>query len=140
MRVRGFHPFRPTDLDCSDEIGFQGWIMSRVSVDKSADTFTFKRDLPPVINEDPPAQLQFGPQIPSTNTDAGAGRGTRRIILNNDVVAEILAATRASASWKACVVENTDWTGSAEENTAKYLAAVGAQDSPGSSSLPKQVP
>jgi hypothetical protein len=41
--------------------------------------------------------------------------------LDNDVVAEILAATRAMPSWKACELDNMSWDGTAEENTKKYL-------------------
>jgi len=35
---------------------------------------------------------------------------------NTGVIADILAATRASASWKAFVQEGTHWTGTAEES------------------------
>jgi len=31
-------------------------------------------------------------------------------------------------SWKACEVEGTSWTGTAEENIQKYISSIGAQD------------
>jgi hypothetical protein len=33
-----------------------------------------------------------------------------------------LEATRQSASWKSCVLEGQDWSGTAEENTKVYLS------------------
>jgi len=50
------------------------------------------------------------------------------LALNPDVIADILAATRAMPSWKACQMEGTGWTGTAEENIQKYVSSIGVQD------------
>lgn len=48
--------------------------------------------------------------------------------LNADVVGDILAATYAMPSWKACQMEGTRWTGTGEENIKKYVSSIGVQD------------
>ncbi|KAF8338519.1 hypothetical protein F5887DRAFT_982643 [Amanita rubescens] len=57
-----------------------------------------------------------------------ASSSQHTLALNADVIADILAATRAMPSWKACQVEGTDWTGTAEENIQKYISSIGVQD------------
>ena len=47
--------------------------------------------------------------------------------LNADVIDDILAATYASASWKACQMEGTSWAGTGEENIKKYVSSIGVQ-------------
>jgi hypothetical protein len=47
--------------------------------------------------------------------------------MNDGAIAEILTATRAMPSWRACVMEGTSWTGKAEENIGKYVSLTGAQ-------------
>ena len=47
------------------------------------------------------------------------------LALNQDVILEILVASRAMPSWKACVVEGTSWEGSAIENIEKYVKTIG---------------
>ena len=55
---------------------------------------------------------------------------TRRVVaMNADVVSDILAATYAIPSWKACQMEGTRWTGTGEENIKKYVSSIGVQDS-----------
>jgi hypothetical protein len=56
------------------------------------------------------------------------GTGMRTLAFDNNEIMKILAATRAGPSWRACMVENTDWNGTASENTAKYLETIGTQD------------
>jgi hypothetical protein len=67
---------------------------------------------------------------PTTNPGSETGPGMRRLDLNNDVVAEILAASRAMPSWKACEMEGTDWSGTAAENAEKYRPIFGIQEGP----------
>jgi len=66
------------------------------------------------------AQVQFQP-----TTSADASSGGRTLALDADVIAGILAATRAMPSWKACQMEGTSWTGTAEENIQKYVSSIG---------------
>lgn len=58
---------------------------------------------------------------------AGTSLHTRRLELNPGVIADILAATHAMPSWKACQIENTSWRGTAEENMERYISSVGYQ-------------
>jgi hypothetical protein len=44
------------------------------------------------------------------------------LALNQGVINEILAATRASASWKACEMEGTS-----EENIEKHISTIGVE-------------
>jgi hypothetical protein len=53
--------------------------------------------------------------------------GTRKLELNADVIADILAATHAMPSWKACQMENTSWSGTADENIQKYVSSIGVE-------------
>ena len=58
-------------------------------------------------------------------THSGGGPpagGTQRLELNEQVFADILAATRAMPSRKECDIGGTRWTGTAEENRLKYLS------------------
>ncbi|KAI0300968.1 hypothetical protein BC826DRAFT_991663 [Russula brevipes] len=121
MRVRGFHPFQPVVPTVPDEIPWQDWILSDQVFDNASDSF--KRDRPPPNRSHRSAQAQL-PSLPTT----AASSSQRTLALNADVIAEILAATRAMPSWKACEVEGTSWTGTAEENIQKYVSSIGAQD------------
>ena len=121
MRVRGFHPFQPVTPTIADGIHWQDWISSGQVFDNVSDSF--KRDSLPPNSNDRPAETQL-PFHPMTM----APSGQRTLALNADVIADILAATHAMPSWKACVVEGTSWTGTAEENIEKYISSIGAQD------------
>ncbi len=55
----------------------------------------------------------------------GGGGGSTELVLNDDVIAEILAASRAMPTWRACEIENTSWVGTADENAQRYLALRG---------------
>src|ERR1700733_8013654 len=57
-----------------------------------------------------------------------ASSNKRSLALNADVISEILAATRAMPSWKACEVEGTSWAGAAEENIQKYDTSIGTEE------------
>jgi hypothetical protein len=56
-----------------------------------------------------------------------APSGQRTLALNANIIDDIFAATRAMPSWKACEVEGTSWTGTAEENIQKYISSIVAQ-------------
>ncbi|KAF8346175.1 hypothetical protein F5887DRAFT_1271855 [Amanita rubescens] len=121
MRVRGFHPFQPVAPTVPDDILWQDWISSRQVFDNASNSF--KRDSLPLNDNNRSAEAQL-PLHPMTT----APSGQRTLALNADVIADILAATRAMPSWKACEVEGTSWTGTVEENTQKYISSIGAQD------------
>ncbi|KXN82722.1 hypothetical protein AN958_02060 [Leucoagaricus sp. SymC.cos] len=131
MRVRGFRPFEPIEPDMPDDGPWQDWITSDGVFDNVSDSF--KRDSPPDNgdnNNDNSFSTQLQPQHQPTTTSTGdASSGKRRVTLNADVIAEILAATRVMPSWKACQMEGTSWTGTAQENIEKYVSSIGI-DSP----------
>ncbi|KAF8559882.1 hypothetical protein OG21DRAFT_1479760 [Imleria badia] len=122
MRVRGFHPFQPVVPSLPDDIVWQDWISSG-GVLSNTDTDYFNRDRRP--NDQ---SVQRREQIQPMSTISGH-TGGRTLALDADVISEILAATRAMPSWKACQMEGTSWTGTAEENIQKYISDIGVQDS-----------
>jgi hypothetical protein len=130
MRVRAFHPFQPIKPTIPDGVPWQDWILSDGVFDKVSGSF--KRDSPPDNGDNnnnsssAQSQLQFQPTTRSTG-DTPPGRHS--LALNADVVADILAATRAMPSWKACQMEGTSWTGTAEENRQKYISSIGVAES-----------
>jgi hypothetical protein len=126
MRVRGFHPFQPVVPTIPDNIPWQDWILSNHVFDNASDSFKHNRP-PPNNNNNIPAQGQL-PSHPTTTSAGGASSGQRPLALNADVIADILAATRAMPPWKACQIEGTSWTGTAEENIQKYVCSIGVQD------------
>ncbi|KAI0054833.1 hypothetical protein BV25DRAFT_1922331 [Artomyces pyxidatus] len=65
----------------------------------------FKRDPPPRTNSGSGLQL-----TPAVTSASGVPPGQFELALNADVIADIVAATRAMPSWKACIAENTSWT------------------------------
>ncbi|EJD07262.1 uncharacterized protein FOMMEDRAFT_149776 [Fomitiporia mediterranea MF3/22] len=124
-RVRGFNPFSPVDPELPDDPEWQDWILSEGVVNESG---SFNRDPPPSNSNTNDASSPQSPQLQHTAAGAsGRSSGTRRLVLNDDVIAEILAATHASLSWKACVMEGTSWDGTGEENVRKYMDTVGIE-------------
>ena len=61
-------------------------------------------------------------------TMAGTSSGTRKLELNACVIADILAATYAMPSWKACQMENTSWS-TTDENIRRYVSSIGLETS-----------
>jgi hypothetical protein len=123
MRVRGFHPFAPPIPSVPSDPAWQDWILSDSIFDNVSGSF--KRNAPS-RNRNSTDTVQPQPLFPPATTNAGSASSSgRTIALNPDVIADILAATRAMPSWKACQVEGTDWTGTAEENTRKYVSTIG---------------
>jgi hypothetical protein len=122
MRVRGFHPFAHSP-DIPSNIAWQDWI----SLDGVFDdvTSSFKRNAPP-RNSNNSVTAQSQPQFPPATTNTGSTSSDRRTLaLNEDVIADILAATHAMPSWKACQVEGMSWSGTAEENIQTYVSSIG---------------
>ncbi|KIY45925.1 hypothetical protein FISHEDRAFT_48249 [Fistulina hepatica ATCC 64428] len=105
MRVRGFHPFRPVAPEIpADGSLWQDWILLDGVFNNVSGSFN--RDSPPCSgNNSVFAQPQ--PQFQAATTSAGgASSGVRKLPpLTEDVIADILAATRAMPSWKACEEE-----------------------------------
>ncbi|KAH9178252.1 hypothetical protein EDB89DRAFT_2111861 [Lactarius sanguifluus] len=98
MCVRGCHPFTPLDPDMPKDSPWQDWIESDGIFDK--DSGSFRRNCPPPDNSvtvQPPSWLPF-----ATTNAGGTSSGQHTLPLNADVVADILAASRAMPSWKAC--------------------------------------
>ena len=91
MRVRGFHPFQPVVPTVPNVIHWQDWILLYQMLNNASDSF--KRDLPPN-----PSPRSAQVQLPMTM----ASSGQRTVEVNADVIADILAATHGSPSWKAC--------------------------------------
>lgn len=119
MRVRGHNPFQPVVHNISDDIPWQDWILTDGVFDNTSGSFV--REAPNTNNgASEQAQVQFQP-----TTSADASSGGRTLALSADVMAGILAATRAMPSWKACQMEGTSWTGTAEENIQKYVSSIG---------------
>ena len=119
MRVRGYHPFHDTTPELPDTIDLQGWITTKGVLDNteshfleyiaarmSAMTFSLSsRVCVPLVDGPAPSLVGQPPVIDGICGSPGP-----------------LPGTRASPSWKACVIEGTSWTGSAEENKQKYLS------------------
>jgi hypothetical protein len=115
MRVRGFHPFQPVVPTPMTSLGKTGSCRTTCSTTPQilSNVTTHNRN-----NGSAQAQLPFHP---TTTSADGASSSQRTLALNADVIADILAATRAMPSWKACQVEGMSWTGTAEENIQKYV-------------------
>ncbi|TFK71442.1 hypothetical protein BDN72DRAFT_869994 [Pluteus cervinus] len=111
MQVRGHRPFLPIE-PLIDGISWQN-------------CQTTREGPPPDTNNPESPTMQFQPQ--TVNTE-GEPSGRYQITLNDDVINEILAATRAMPSWKACQMEDTRWNGTAEENIQKYVSTIGTED------------
>ena len=122
MRVRGFHPFQPMAPIIPAGNPWQDWILSDGIFDDTSGSF--KRGKPQRGGQkglkDASGRTQFPPATAGTG---GASSGGRTVSLNAGVIEQILAATRASASWKACMEEGTRWTGTTEENIQKYVSS-----------------
>ncbi|KAG2039680.1 hypothetical protein BDR03DRAFT_950837 [Suillus americanus] len=128
MRVRGFHPFQPVTPAIPDDIPWQDWISSHGVFNDVSGTFNRDGPLDNGNNLSVQPQLQFQPT--TSIGDASSGPGRRTLALNAEVISDILAATHAMPSWRACQMEGTSWSGTAEENTQKYVSSIGVQEPP----------
>jgi len=124
VRVRAFHPFQPAAPDLPINPPWQDWMVSDSVLDSAPESRYFIRESPPA--GDYSGASQFQP--PVTEGGGASGGGGMALALNADVIADILAATHSMPSWKACEVEGTSWTGTAEENIQKYVSSIGVED------------
>lgn len=125
IRARGFHPFAPVSPEIPNDNPFQDWILSQCIFDNASGSF--RRDLP---NSGSSVTMSTLPPFPPVTTNTGGtSTGVRRLELNADVINEILAATRAMPTWKACEVEGMSWDGTANENIEKYICSIGVDKS-----------
>jgi hypothetical protein len=124
MRVRGFHPFAPVAPDTDDDSPWQDWIVTDSIFD--GETNSFKHESPPAALGSCNISSQQPPQFQTSG--GGASSNKRSLALNADVISEVLAATHAMPSWKACEIEGMSWPGTAEENIQKYVASIGTED------------
>ncbi|KAL1677558.1 hypothetical protein EV122DRAFT_213897 [Schizophyllum commune] len=138
QRVRGFQPFSEPSPLLPKEVSWPDWILSRDILQPGADDASRRSTGDPLrphaddssqpsLNtslfrrEGPPRRLYEDKTNRPSPADVNGLSGSKgALALNNDVIANILAATRESASWKSAVVENTSWDGTAEENVKKY--------------------
>jgi len=125
MRVRGFNPFH-TDLPGDSGNPWVDWITtSDVLLNDNTSPY-FKRHEPTSTQSN---QSSTSTVMGTTVTGPIMGSMVMGYVpLNNSVIADILAASRAMPSWKSCQVENTLWDGTGEENTKRYLALQGNSD------------
>ena len=131
MRVRAFHPFHPGSPVISHDLPWQDWISSGGFFDDISGSFHRATPRPPPDNGNDDKGGPASAQTPLPTTSAGGGSSVGLTLdLNSDVIAGILSATRAMPSWKACQVEGTSWTGTAEENIQKYVSSVGVDGCP----------
>jgi hypothetical protein len=89
-----------------DNTPWQDWILSDSVFDDAMGSF--RRDNPPDNgdNANDSFSVQSQPQFQPTRMSTGdASSGERKIALNEDVIAEIVAATRAMPSWTASEVD-----------------------------------
>ena len=124
MRVRGYHPFQPVSPVVFHDLPWQDWITSDGVFDETSGSFKRAR-LPGNGNDDNGGSVQS--QLPTTSAGDTGSSAELKVELNSDVIAEILSATRAMPSWKACQMEGSSWTGTAEENTEKYVSSIGVE-------------
>ncbi|EJD03468.1 uncharacterized protein FOMMEDRAFT_156878 [Fomitiporia mediterranea MF3/22] len=113
MCVRGFYSLNPVSLDMPNDPPRQDWDLSDgvLNDDISTDARNFSNETFP----------------PMTTNTGGTSLGRRALALNENVIADILAATHTSPSRKACQMEGTDWSGTATENIQKYVSTFDVQ-------------
>ncbi|KAH9917371.1 uncharacterized protein BXZ73DRAFT_53366 [Epithele typhae] len=116
MRVRGFNPLNTTIPDVPEDIEWQPWIPRENVLRTDGGQGHFDRDGVLVRADDGRTRGASGPRHPLPSVD--------------NSVAQILRAQRLMPTWRAFVMENTVRDGTAEENTQKFIAAVGVEDSP----------
>lgn len=127
IRVRAYNPFQPTLHDIPTNPPWQDWILSCGMIDEAG---AFIREYKPP--EDFYASQETFTQFPLATAEAGGDTSSSGSLVigqpNADTIADILAATRAMPSWKACVIEGTSWDGTAEENVQRYVSSVGLEE------------
>ncbi|THU91593.1 hypothetical protein K435DRAFT_727062 [Dendrothele bispora CBS 962.96] len=127
-RVRGHYPFRQNPT-LPQDIQWAQWI----TIDGNGNIQRGGQlpQAPPSQAPPSPAPEEGadsdGPESEGTDDSGGAGRegGMMELTLDQNTIEQIVRASRAQPSWKACMVEGSSWEGSAEENIAKYKATIG---------------
>ncbi|KIM41311.1 hypothetical protein M413DRAFT_27683 [Hebeloma cylindrosporum] len=115
--VRGLCPFNEEPYDVPYIIPFQDWMIEDNCNFRFAEGGNCNPFFNAIGNRGP---ANFAPPAPP-NSSVGLAPGMRSLPpLDQHNLQDILSATRASASWKACVVEGTSWNGTAEENAEQY--------------------
>jgi hypothetical protein len=133
MRVRGFQVFQPIYPNIPHDMCYQDWVLSDSPgmIDDVSGSFVHhvphngkgNDDHDDDDNHNFPVQLQL-----SMMSAGGASSDGLTLALNPGVIAEILAVTHTMPSWKACIMEGTSWTGTAEENIQKYVSDIGVEE------------
>jgi len=132
QRVRGYHIFQPERSDIPDDPPWQDWIIKDSVFDKASNSFL--RDEKSIARPSSHAEGEVASHFhpfetrPPASGDQDSKPGHLSMALNDEVIAEILAASRTLPSWKSCVVEGTSWSGTAEENIEKYRGKVGVDE------------
>ena len=126
IQVRGFHPFQSIALDVPDSLPWQDWI--ELDMLKLDGTGLFNRNSNPLAARGTNTTLQpfTQPQMAGVGS-ASSGKSTLPLP-DADHIAKILEVMYTLPSWKACVMEGTSWTGTAEENIQKYRDVIGMID------------
>jgi len=119
MCVCGYHPFHGTHpvVPNDNAIEWQDWVKTSGVWDNTRSQFRRHGH----HGGGAPGLPQIQSMTP-INTSGGSASGTRHLELDEKVIADILAVTRAMALWKECEIEGTRWIGTAEENKEKYLS------------------
>ena len=127
MRVRAFRPFSPLNPAMPSDSPWQEWIESDGVLDHVSGSF--KRDnLPDNSSNGSTSVLPQRQSLPAMTNGSDMCSGELPLEpLNMDLIAEIVNATRAMPSWKACIracEEGSSWTGTAEENIQRYFSSI----------------
>ncbi len=123
MRVRGRWPFL-VDRLISDQPEWPDWLSPFVNAEgvlEDGPTGIAPSGTLPSVN-----QARASSTVPGWPSDNSVAReksipGKIRLAApDSNTWDEIVKFTRASPSWKACIIEGESWKGTAEENIAKY--------------------
>ncbi|KAF8967442.1 hypothetical protein BDZ97DRAFT_1656355 [Flammula alnicola] len=125
MRVRGRWPFL-LDRDIAEDPESMDWLLASggggVAVEDTSPTRTAAPSnilaASGISSGGIEVRDPVDPIDPTASQTAKPGR--IRISLDSSTIEQILAASRASASWKVCEIEGTSWEGTADENARKY--------------------
>lgn len=124
-RVRGFDPFSPVEPDLLPDTPWQNWITADGVVNESGSIIRARPRKCDANESTPPLARSH---LTMTGTNGGVSGQRSLGPPSENLIAEILAARRAMPSWKACRVEGTSWTGTAEENIRTYVSTIGVED------------
>ena len=125
MRVRGFHPFDFINPSIPSSIAWQDWVTTSEVLNTSG---SFIRESPPWTRTGSTPPPQFQPMASAMSGGKSESGVSRLAPLDNNLINQILEATYAMPSWKACMIEGTSWDGTAEENIKKYVSDIGVSD------------